>query len=64
MAKKPMRKVNLVVSDKKNPIGSVRPGSRLEVVAVTLSGTKLPANKPASVVARVLALRMFRANPV
>ncbi len=34
------RKLNLIVSDQKNPIGSAKPGSTLEVVAVALTGGK------------------------
>lgn len=33
-------KVNLVVSHEKKPLGSVKPGQRLQVVAVALTGGK------------------------
>jgi hypothetical protein len=33
-------KVNLIVSDEKKPLGSVRAGQKLQVVAVTLTGGK------------------------
>jgi hypothetical protein len=34
------KKLKLMVSDSKKPLGSVKPGQKLEVVAVTLSGGK------------------------
>jgi len=34
------KRVKLMVSDDKKPLGSVKPGQKLEVVAVTLSGRK------------------------
>jgi hypothetical protein len=41
------KKVNLIVSDQKKPLGSVRAGQKLQVVAVTLTGGKAPALKKA-----------------
>jgi hypothetical protein len=45
MAGKTSRKLNLIVSDQKNPVGIAKPGTRLEVVGVTLAGPKGPAKK-------------------
>jgi hypothetical protein len=41
------KKVNLIVSNDKKPLGSVKPGQKLEVVAVTLSGGKAASLKKA-----------------
>jgi hypothetical protein len=40
-------KVNLIISDHKKPLGSVKPGQKLQVVAVTLSGAKAASTKKA-----------------
>lgn len=39
------RKLSLVISNEKNPIGSAKPGSVLEVVAVALTGGKAVSKK-------------------
>jgi hypothetical protein len=41
------KKVNLIVSEHKTPLGPVKAGKKLQVVAVTMSGTKAPAVKKA-----------------
>jgi hypothetical protein len=41
------KKINLIVSDEKKPLGSVKPGQKLEVVAVTLTGGKAASLKKA-----------------
>jgi hypothetical protein len=40
-------KVNLIVSDEKKPLGSVKAGQKLQVVAVTLTGGKAASLKKA-----------------
>ena len=40
-------KVNLIVSDQKKPLGSVKAGQKLQVVAVSLSGGKAASLKKA-----------------
>jgi hypothetical protein len=40
-------KVNLIVSDEKKPLGSVKAGQKLQVVAVTLTGVKAASLKKA-----------------
>jgi hypothetical protein len=41
------KKVNLIVSDDKKPLGSVKPGQKLQVVAVSLTGNKAASLKKA-----------------
>ena len=41
------KKVNLVISEEKKPLGSVKPGQKLQVVAVTLAGAKAASVKKA-----------------
>jgi hypothetical protein len=41
------KKVNLIISEQKKPLGSVKPGQKLQVVAVTLAGAKAAAVKKA-----------------
>jgi hypothetical protein len=41
------KKVNLIISDDKKPLGSVKPGQKMQVVAVTLSGAKAASAKKA-----------------
>ena len=41
------KKINLIISDEKKPLGSAKPGKKLEVVAVTLSGAKAASLKKA-----------------
>ena len=38
MAKKASRRVTLLVSDSKNPVGKSKPGTKLQVVSVALAG--------------------------
>jgi hypothetical protein len=41
------KKINLIVSVEKKPLGSVKPGQKLQVVAVTLTGGKAASLKKA-----------------
>jgi hypothetical protein len=45
MAGKTSRNLNLIVSDTKNPVGTAKPGTKLEVVGVTLAGPKGAAKR-------------------
>jgi hypothetical protein len=39
MATKPSQNLTLIASNSKNPIGKSKPGTKLQVVSVTLAGT-------------------------
>jgi len=39
MATKPSQSLTLIASDSRNPIGKSKPGTKLQVVSVTLAGT-------------------------
>lgn len=41
----PTKKVNLVVSKDKKPLGVLKPGEKFQVVGVTLAGGKGPIGK-------------------